>query len=134
MIKSHDFFLKRVLLFQRIIATLFKTLFVASAYGILTKDFSIMRPSITTTSGWRVYSGLYPCCVSTILLGYVCPVLANIINVFSNAYSPYAPTHICAILRRHACMHVGMRPKQCDQIWRFFALWATIQSLWQQLF
>ena len=24
--------------------------------------------------------------------------------------------------------------KQCDQIGRFFALWATIQSQWQQLF
>ena len=24
--------------------------------------------------------------------------------------------------------------KQCDQIRRFFALWATIQSLWQQLY
>ena len=24
--------------------------------------------------------------------------------------------------------------EQCDQIWRFFALWATIQSWWQQLF
>ena len=22
---------------------------------------------------------------------------------------------------------------QCDQIWRFFGIWATFQSLWQQL-
>ena len=29
---------------------------------------------------------------------------------------------------------VFFKDKQCDQIWRFFALWATIQSLWQQLF
>ena len=24
--------------------------------------------------------------------------------------------------------------EQCDQIWRFISLWATFQSLWQQLF
>ena len=27
-----------------------------------------------------------------------------------------------------------VRSKQCDQIERFFALWATFSSLWQQLF
>ena len=23
--------------------------------------------------------------------------------------------------------------KQCDQIWKFIELWATVQSVWQQL-
>ena len=29
---------------------------------------------------------------------------------------------------------VSVHYSQCNQIWRFFALWATIQSWWQQLF
>ena len=36
----------------------------------------------------------------------------------------------CFSTVRRSCSTVQV---QCDQIWQFFALWATIQSRWQQL-
>ena len=49
-------------------------------------------------------------------------------NVQLNAWTKYK----CRIALQWPI--VGISFFQCDQIGRFFALWATIQSWWQQLF
>ena len=40
--------------------------------------------------------------------------------------------HLLLLIKKHKSQ--STRPLQCDQIGRFIALWATFQSLWQQLF
>ena len=43
-------------------------------------------------------------------------------------------TIFCKIWSKRTIVNKQEAGVQCDQIWRFFALWPTIQSWWQQLF
>ena len=50
----------------------------------------------------------------------------------SNLLMPFSPCRL-PTQKRHFCDRVYLLGAQCDQIGQFIGLWATFQSLWQQL-